>query len=205
MARNQHLQEAALLEHVIHAMPSKTMAILFFTLITLACLTLLLNSRVFKKTRKERRHTYHIKKSHQVFDKIREIETWQQALSYLRKINPTTFEELLLTSLNRAGIKIKRNSRYTGDGGIDGTAYLPNGQKLIIQAKRYTKFVSKEHIMEFSRVCQQQNGIGLFVHTGRTPKTAWVELPRNIKVISGERLIIFLNNPSDLLRSSGLI
>lgn len=194
-----------MLEHIYHAVTSKPIVLPLCALIIFVSLLVLLKSGFFKKTSKERRHTYHIKKSHQVFKKIEEIETWQQTLNYLRKINPTTFEELLLTALNQAGIKIKRNSRYTGDGGIDGVAYLPNGQKLIIQAKRYTKFVSKEHIAEFSDICHQQNGVGLFVHTGRTPKTALAELPKNIKIISGERLIVFLKNPVGLLRSIKII
>lgn len=191
-------------DHLSHVLPPPLIVPLC-ALALFAGLLVLLSSGIFKKTRKERKHSYHIAKSHQVFLKIREIETWQQALSYLRKINPTTFEELLLTSLSQAGIKIRRNSRYTGDGGIDGVAFLPNGQKLIIQAKRYTNFVSKEHIFDLSNVCHQQNGIGLFVHTGRTPKSAWKDLPSNVRVISGERLIAFLNNPSLLMSELNIL
>ena len=64
-----------------------------------------------------------------------------------------------------------------------------------MQAKRYSSSIVPEHVLEFVRRCNGSPGV--FVHTGRTgPKShSHLKPHRNIKIISGERLIaLILNN-----------
>lgn len=135
------------------------------------------------------RHRKNIKKAKELIKMFRSWEGEQiepRVLGYLRKIDPLVFEELVLTALKDLGAKIKRNSRYTGDGGIDGSFRL-NGLKWLIQAKRYSGAINPQHIKEFSKVC---NGYkGLFVHTGRTGEKSKAALPQNLSIISGGRLV----------------
>jgi restriction system protein len=89
-------------------------------------------------------------------------------LAYLRKIDPFVFEELLLTCFERQGFTIRRNERYTGDGGLDGRVWL-HGELYLIQAKRYKDSINPVHLEEFGRLIQSRGAAGgYFVHTGRT-------------------------------------
>ena len=112
-------------------------------------------------------------------------------LSYLRKIDPFVFEELLLTSFEKLGYIIERNDRYTGDGGIDGRVYL-NGKLYLIQAKRYKSYVNTKHLSDFLQLVNQteQAEGGYFIHTGKTGKETY-QLYKNsrIEIISGDKLI----------------
>ena len=134
-------------------------------------------------------------------DRLTDDGRWQSKIAYLRTIHPSSFEEMLLTALERAGYRIKRNKRYTGDGGLDGQFWLPNGQKMLIQAKRYQASVSSQHIDDFGRLCESMGVAGLFIHTGKTPKASWDSLAgKPIVIISGPRLIQFLIDPAATLR-----
>jgi len=113
-----------------------------------------------------------------------------QALSYLRKIDPYVFEELLLTSLEQHGFEVKRSKRYSGDGGIDGKA-LKEGTLYFIQAKRYKSYVSTKHLENFRKKIGNQKG--LFIHTGKTGKETFEKYRNsNLTIISGTRLINLL-------------
>lgn len=144
-----------------------------------------------KKTRRKKRN---IKKSNTVLSKIIELKNENkdaQAISYLRKIDPYVFEELLLTALEKKGFKIVRNKRYSHDGGIDGKAYL-NEELHYIQAKRYSSYVSPKHLADFQKLVGSQRGF--FVHTGRTGKQTYKEYKySNIEIISGTKLIDLLS------------
>ncbi|WP_270819993.1 restriction endonuclease [Aeromonas sp. Y311-2] len=154
------------------------------------------------KSKRASLHRHHIKQSKAALQHINSQNSWPETLGYLRRIHHTTFEELILTALSEAGIQIQRNKRYTGDGGIDGVAYLPNGKKLIIQAKRYTSHVSTQHVQQFVELCRLRNSMGIFVHTGKTPKNAWTHTsPKGVAIISGPRLVAFLKNPQTELRN----
>ena len=61
-------------------------------------------------------------------------------MKYLRKINPYVFEELLLLAFERRGMRVIRNSRYSGDGGLDGQVLI-DGERWLIQAKRYGRTI----------------------------------------------------------------
>lgn len=99
---------------------------------------------------------------------------------------------MILSSLKRQGYIIVRNDGYTGDGGIDGRAYL-NDQHYLIQAKRYTGSIHSKDVAEFAKICKRRKGKGLFVHTGKTgDKAKQTAKDNNIKIISGAKLLELL-------------
>jgi restriction system protein len=113
-------------------------------------------------------------------------------INYLRKIDPFVFEELLLTVLERQGLQVKRNKRYTGDNGIDGI-FFQNGQPVYIQAKRYSGHISLEDVTDFIRTVNQNKVRGLFIHTGKTGEEV-KKLVRSscVEIISGSKLVEFI-------------
>lgn len=110
-------------------------------------------------------------------------------LSYLRQIDPFVFEELILYALKKKGYKIYRNKRYTGDGGIDGKVKI-QGEKFLIQAKRYKNNINLQHVNNFIDVCHKNKKRGFFIHTGKTGAETKELLLKNPQIIllSGEKL-----------------
>ena len=146
--------------------------------------------------RRFNRHALRIKQSKRCLGKLKEIHHPGAKIEYLRKINAYTFEEIILTAIEKnKNAKIKRNKRYSGDGGIDGKFWIKN-ELYIIQAKRYANEIQLQHVKDFSRKVEQANCKGIFVHTGRTPESAWRQIQSNssIEIISGSRLIDLIEN-----------
>lgn len=119
------------------------------------------------------------------------IHSPAQQLSYVRKVDPFVFEEMLLTAFKRLGYKIKRNTAYTGDGGIDGQVRI-NGQWMLVQAKRYRGYISASDVTAFSRLCAKSKSKGYFIHTGLTGKQSHVNAGKNVRIISGDALLDML-------------
>ncbi|MEJ1937167.1 restriction endonuclease [Nostoc sp. NIES-2111] len=167
----------------------------------LLCLLLFSNKqrRYGRRNRRRNNHLRRITKAEAVLIKINKIieenhKPLPAVIAYLRKIDPLVFEELLLFSFQRQGYKIKRNERYTGDGGVDGHVWV-HGQKYLVQAKRYKDAIKAEHLKEFAQViAQHQASGGFFVHTGTTPPSGKSVLQQHpeIKLLSGQRLVEFL-------------
>lgn len=144
----------------------------------------------------KKRHHYRIKKSSQILKKIRSFTNPNieiKIINYLRKIDPFTFEELLLTAFKESGCNIKRNKKYTGDGGVDGR-FSYNGKKYYIQAKRYNGYIKKSDIIEFSFKCRKDKVKGLFIHTGKPVDILKIKEYNldNIIIINPNDLIIFI-------------
>ena len=120
-----------------------------------------------------------------------------RVFGYLRKVDPYVFEEMILTELEARGHGIKRNARYSGDGGADG-AFVLNGRRWLIQAKRYRGPVRTADIAAFDALCRQLGARGLFVHTGRTTGVGRDTAKGSgfIRIISGGDLIGFLAGDS---------
>lgn len=136
-----------------------------------------------------RRHAKYIKSGERVLKKLSELHNDQARFAYLRKVNPYVFEELVLSSFERKGYKIKRNKRYSGDGGIDGRVYL-NGQLYLVQAKRYSKHINPQHVKALEGAMQREGAKGgYFVHTGRTGAHSWEVVHPSIQIISGVKLM----------------
>lgn len=142
---------------------------------------------------KSLRHRRYQQKAQRILDRLPQLAGDGQRLNYLRKINPYVFEELLLTAFERQGYRIRRNRRYSGDGGLDGQVWI-DGQRYLIQAKRYACTITPAHVAEFGALVRREGCRGLFVHTGRTgPKSraALASFPE-IELLSGQRLLELL-------------
>lgn len=128
-----------------------------------------------------------------VLKRLTTLDRPEKRLAYLRKIDPFTFEELVLTAFARRGQKIQRNRRYTGDGGIDGQVWI-NGKRYLIQAKRYRNHINARHVRDFCALVDQQEAWGIFVHTGRTGKQSrtLADEHERVTIISGRRLLKLL-------------
>ena len=125
------------------------------------------------KIKRQAKHQSRYRAAKKVYRKINQIyaqgneSKTMWILSYLRKIDPFVFEELILYSMKRKGFKVWRNRRYTGDGGIDGRVRY-NGEKFLIQAKRYSEHIKLSHVENFIKVCRKEKKRGFFIHTGKT-------------------------------------
>ena len=139
------------------------------------------------------RHRFNKKKAKQIIKKIQKFDHPGKIFSYLRKIDPFVFEELLLTTFENNGYRVIRNKRYTGDGGIDGRLVDESGELILLQAKRYSSHINKDHVTQFSRVVMNDRKAkkGYFVHTGKTGRKSYAEFKAapNIELVSGENLI----------------
>lgn len=114
-------------------------------------------------------------------------------IATLRRLNPYVFEELLLTCCKKQGWQIQRNSRYSGDGGVDGRVLIA-GSLYLIQAKRYINHIKSEHIRDFHEVIEKEGAAGgFFIHTGKTGRLSKQLLCEfKITLISGQRLVDFV-------------
>lgn len=159
--------------------------------VVIGCVALL--QIVFWLCRWKVKHAYRISQSYRVLTKVRSIEHDGAKLKYLKQLDPYLFEECILTALQQKGNKIRRNKRYSGDGGLDGTAWI-NGEKHYIQAKCYENFISRQHVLAFCSLVNRSQCKGLFVHTGKTtgPILDMIKKEPSVTLISGEKLIRLL-------------
>jgi len=140
------------------------------------------------------RHERNIQTARKVIEKLESFEHDGARLSYLRKINPFVFEELVLSGFKTRGYKIKRNRRYTGDGGIDGRV-KKDGRWYLVQSKRYSNSINPSHVLEFAGVIKKRKAHGgFFVHTGRTGEKSKELKPANVEFISGDKLLSLILN-----------
>lgn len=114
-------------------------------------------------------------------------------IAYLKTFNnqPFVFEEMVLLALKSKGFVIKRNEKYTGDGGVDGMAYR-NQFSYIIQCKCYGKnqVIKTADVNALHELCTGENDRGLFIHTAKTPmSTLKTSRTSKVKIISGKRLV----------------
>lgn len=140
-----------------------------------------------------RSHAYMQRRSRDLVVRLRALEPLKnpgRVFGRLRATNPYLFEELILSELETRGLKVTRNSSYSGDGGSDG-AFVLEGEPWLVQAKRYKGFVKAEHVRAFDQLCRDHGVKGLFVHTGRTPK-ALLQSDRQygvVRIVSGSELM----------------
>ncbi|MDA0910242.1 MAG: restriction endonuclease [Proteobacteria bacterium] len=148
------------------------------------------------------KHNHNIRKARKVMKLLNKEEFRASApkfYSYVRKIDPLVFEELLLYCFAVRGFTIKRNTKYTGDGGVDGMVKLGENKNIynggewwLIQAKRYKSHINPQHINDFKQVIDQQRCAGgLFIHTGKTGDKSYQHLgasQHKLQLISGAKL-----------------
>lgn len=140
-----------------------------------------------------RRHRRYRETAQRVLMRLPELSSDGARLNYLRKINPYVFEELLLLALEKQGLDVIRNHSYSGDGGLDGQVFI-DGKRWLIQAKRYSRSISPQHIQAFGKLLAREGCGGFFIHTGRTghmSRTLCSASPR-LLIISGQRLLDLL-------------
>lgn len=140
-----------------------------------------------------RRHRRYRETAQRVLVRLPALSSDGARLSYLRKINPYVFEELLLLALEKQGLEVIRNRSYSGDGGLDGQVFI-NGERWLIQAKRYSRSISPQHVREFGELLAREGCCGFFVHTGRTGRKSLDSLRGypQIQLVSGRRLLALL-------------
>ncbi|WP_165390962.1 restriction endonuclease [Pseudoduganella lutea] len=139
-------------------------------------------------------HQRNVRQSRRVLRAVRgftEPGVGARSLAYLRAVDPLVFEEVVMSALEDAGLLVLRSRRYSGDGGVDGTVWLPGRGWYAVQSKRYRHHVCLEHICAFSQVLASQDfDGGLFVHTGRSGAALYPQMDAGgIALLSGERLI----------------
>ena len=143
---------------------------------------------------------WRVKASYRYLKKICKItgeNEFARTISYLRKIDPFIYEEMILSRLKTQGYKIYRNKRYTGDGGLDGK-FKYKGKMFYIQAKRYKSHITKSHVVEFNEIIKRDKVKGLFVHTGKTGKGSKSLSHANMTFLSGQNMVNFLKNKKDI-------
>ncbi len=143
-----------------------------------------------------KRHRTVIKTARNELKKIRLLEQKFQAnylMGALRNLNPFVFEKMLLLCFKERQFRVTRNLRHTGDGGLDGTVFNLQGQKLLIQAKCYRSAIDPQHIKDFESAIQRNSAAGgFFIHTGRTGEKSKENRPENMRILSGHSLIQFV-------------
>lgn len=148
--------------------------------------------KYYKSKLSKNTHKWRHKSAKNIHNSIKSIQHHGQIISYVRKVEPFVFEELLLISIaQNPKCKIIRNDKYTGDGGIDGKFILDN-KMYIIQAKRYKSYIDSQDILDFiKKIHETQSYKGLFIHTGRTGENSWkfCSTDDNIEIISGTKLV----------------
>jgi restriction system protein len=139
-------------------------------------------------------HQRNVRQSRRVLRAVRgftEPGVGARSLAYLRAVDPLVFEEVILSALEDAGFLVLRSTRYSGDGGVDGTVWLPGRGWYALQSKRYRHHVCLEHVCAFSGVLASEHfDGGLFVHTGRSGAALYPQMDAGgIALLSGDRLI----------------
>lgn len=146
--------------------------------------------RRLRKGARARRHQRFRLNAQNAIARLRQLQSAGQQIAYLRRLNPFVFEELILEAFERAGHKVHRNHRYTGDGGIDGAVVI-DGVLYLVQAKRYAKHINLAHVQEFVLLVRRRRCRGLFCHTGRTGAAvrALAQACPEIRILSGGNLL----------------
>ncbi|HEN3613546.1 TPA: restriction endonuclease [Yersinia enterocolitica] len=159
--------------------------------------SLLLGLSLLCRPASQRRHARYQRQACRVLSRLAQLRDDAARLVYLRKINPYVFEEMLLMAFSRQGYRIKRNARYSGDGGTDGQVWI-NGCRWLIQAKRFSSCIQSSHVRDFGALVRREQCRGFFVHTGRTGESCRDALfaSADITLLSGGRLLKLLaGNP----------
>ncbi|WP_413715447.1 restriction endonuclease [Serratia ureilytica] len=177
--------------HIAAALMMNPLPALLLVVIFIAVMVMLGSRRY--ETARQRRHRRYRAAAERIMARLPQLEGEAQRLTYLRKINPYVFEELLLLAFELQGYAIARNASYSGDGGLDGTVFIA-GRTYFIQAKRYGKAITPSHIRDFGALLQDARCEGFFIHTGRTGQLSRTLLQAypQVHLISGQKLLALL-------------
>lgn len=170
------------------------MVCLVFCLLAVLLMLILRGGGRKQKCARTRRHQRYRATAARVLTRLKTLPGDAHRLKYLRKINPYVFEELLLLALTQQGMTVIHNPCYSGDGGLDGQVVI-NGERWLIQAKRYGRTIRPAHIDAFGELLRREGCRGFFIHTGRTGPVSRARLTLwpDIELVSGQRLLKLLN------------
>ncbi|EKR2943567.1 restriction endonuclease [Salmonella enterica subsp. enterica serovar Typhi] len=170
------------------------MVCLVFCLLAVLLMLILRGGGRKQKCARIRRHQRYRATAARVLVRLKTLPGDAHRLKYLRKINPYVFEELLLLALTQQGMTVIHNPCYSGDGGLDGQVII-NGERWLIQAKRYGRTIRPAHIDAFGELLRLEGCRGVFIHTGRTGPVSRARLTLwpDIELVSGQRLLKLLN------------
>lgn len=138
-------------------------------------------------------HKKTLRKAKKFYKMALRIDCEEKKISFLKTFNkqPFVFEEMVLLALKSKGYVVKRNKRYTGDGGIDGVAYR-GCYRFIIQCKCYGRgqYIKTNDVVKLQNACVKKNDRGLFIHTARTPKSTLKAFRGStVEIVSGDSLV----------------
>lgn len=146
-------------------------------------------------TNKPLKHAWRIRQADRTICRLKKIGKNLGApaqFGFLRKsVDPFVFEEAILTALAKRKLRIIRNRRYTGDGGIDGRCYY-RGRLVLIQAKKYSNHINPQDVQKHVAICRRHKALGLFVHTGKTGPASRQSACPDLDIISGTRMLSLL-------------
>lgn len=143
---------------------------------------------------KQEKHELNIARANRHLDELNKLATPALKFWYLRnRVSAYEFEEMILSALNQKGHTIKRNSSYSGDFGVDG-AFIYKGEAMLIQAKRYSGYVSLKDVEDLQAKCERLKRKAIFVHTGLSGRTILKAEYKNVDVISGKKVIDLLSS-----------
>lgn len=128
------------------------MVCLVFCLLAVLLMLILRGGWRKQKCVRTRRHQRYRATAARVLGRLKTLPGDAHRLKYLRKINPYVFEELLLLALKQQGMMVIHNPCDSGDGGPDGQVMI-NGERWLIQAKRYGRTIRPAHIDAFGNCC----------------------------------------------------
>ncbi len=147
-----------------------------------------------------RRKRWRVAQAKRIIGRLRGFDDSNRAarqMAYLQKTDPFVFEELVLLLLKERGLLIRRNRRYTGDGGLDGRFRFAGKKWIFIQCKRYKGHIRRAHLYQFISLCVKHDTLGLFVHTGPVGKALhYASLDSPVELVGGARLLALLNGNS---------
>lgn len=139
------------------------MVCLVFCLLAVLLMLILRGGGRKQKCARTRRHQRYRATAARVLVRLKTLPGDAHRLKYLRKINPYVFEELLLLALTQQGMTVIHNPCYSGDGGLDGQVII-NGERWLIQAKRYGRTIRPAHIDAFGELLRREGCRGfLFI------------------------------------------
>ena len=126
-----------------------------------------------------------------------------RTLDELHEMDPSEFEAWV-TQLFRSRGYFAKNTPDSGDHGVDLWVVTPNGERAIVQCKRYRGPVGEPVVRDLYGVMQHENTpLGFLVTTGTITEAAskWARGKR-IEFIDGPRLALLAaeqGGPADLL------
>jgi restriction system protein len=125
----------------------------------------------------------------------------------LRQLSPKEFEDLVVEYYSALGNKAKRTGS-TGDHGVDVIVDATNGEKWVIQCKRWRGSVGEPIIRDFHGVVQHEKADkGAIITTGTftTQAREWVR-GKPITLIEGDEFLVLLkkarNQPFPIIKDN---